>query len=373
MKDNLEVIIYPSSNSTHLLQIYTGLALLTEDELISTRLSLKPLFEHEIGDHILGILLIDKHKNISKKIIFDMGDSGEIKYKKALKNSDIYFKRSYHISHIENIPSIEKSKILPFGFNYCCISKHDLNIFKRLVTEFWAKKRNILNNPKSIISLVKYSLRLYGSHKGVLNNDYRRILLDDEFEYSPSNKKTNKILFQTRLWDHQNVPSMHKDELDHLNHSRAELVQLLKNNYKQRFIGGLQQSDTASKHYPHLLATSSTAQNDYINLVKDSEIAITTTGLFQSNGWKLPEYLASSCCVITEPIYFKTPLELKEKTNILTFKTPFECLENIAILDEDEELRNNMMKSNFDYFKNQIHPKNLMHNCLEKALTYSLE
>ena len=58
----------------------------------------------------------------------------------------------------------------------------------------------------------------------------------------------------------------------------------------------------------------------FLNIVKSSDICIATTGLHKSIGWKFGEYIAASRAIITEPLYYEIPGELKRGSNYLEFR-----------------------------------------------------
>ena len=58
----------------------------------------------------------------------------------------------------------------------------------------------------------------------------------------------------------------------------------------------------AKDNYPELISPHPARQSDYIRWAKSSAIGIYSRGLFGSVAFKMAEFLASSKCIISEPI-----------------------------------------------------------------------
>lgn len=63
-----------------------------------------------------------------------------------------------------------------------------------------------------------------------------------------------------------------------------------------------------------------TKRKNYLQLVKESDICI-TTGLHRWIGWKFAEYIAASKSIVTEKFNYSPGAELKVNTNFLEFDT----------------------------------------------------
>jgi len=186
------------------------------------------------------------------------------------------------------------------------------------------------------------------------------------FEIDPMVPAESKVLFLTRLWDP--TPAHGRDEttMDQLNTMRAETVRVLKKKLGKRFIGGLADTPVARARYPDLI--TDTAKHTYMRALRRCVVGVTTTGLHQSTGAKLPEYLAASRCVITEPILNALPEPLIEGRNILTFQTPEGCAEACSRLLEDHGRIEEMRQANYEYYMRSVRPVALISRCLRIAL-----
>ena len=123
----------------------------------------------------------------------------------------------------------------------------------------------------------------------------------------------------------------------------------------------------AKKNYPNYLTNLETDATKYLKLVKMCLIGVTTTGLHNSIGWKLAEYLAASRCIITEPLNYSLPVSLVEGKNFLSFRTPEECVEKAKKIFNSQRLAKEMRKNNYGYYLAEIKPTVALYRCLDSS------
>ena len=153
-----------------------------------------------------------------------------------------------------------------------------------------------------------------------------------------------------------------------LNRNRIECIRVCKKYYGNQFIGGIQTDDYSVKlcRSDLLIPNYMTKRENFLNEVKKSSICITTTGLFDSIGWKFAEYIAASRAIVTEPLCYELPGNISKNRNFLEFKNPTELIKSINILLNDSLLLKNMMEANYDYYKKYVQPDKLIYNTLLK-------
>ena len=191
-----------------------------------------------------------------------------------------------------------------------------------------------------------------------------------DFVVRPDEPAELKILFQTRLWTSQDCPRISEGQLKEINDGRVNTVRSLKRKFGKQFLGGLICTDFAKTHYPDCcLPVEETNRKNYLNLVKKCLICVTTTGLHDSIGFKLPEYLAASRCIVTEPLKYQLPVSLKEEKHYLSFRTPEECVEACEKLLADPHFANQMRYENYKYYLNEVEPSALVYKCLRTAMS----
>lgn len=366
----LEVKVYPDNiNSGHISQIYTGLYDLEAQGKIKLKHTSK--FSHELRNSIPYVTLWLNVKDLKSGkyayICFDMHDSGTIHAVDRLHLCDVYFKRSYHQRFLDPLDANLQKKIFPYGLNYACRSKNQRHALQRLLIYNFVNnnfKKHPFRTFRDIsLELIKASsARLFKSSLNLFPP------MESEFEVTPDKPAELKILFQTHLWEPTLTRKISPNRLRQINDMRANTVRALRSEFGDRFIGGVIHTPFAKENYPDCLASEKTNKKNYMSLVKKCLIGVTTTGLHNSIGWSLPEYLAASKCILTEPLEYELPVSLKEGQNYLLFKTPGECVKMCKKILDNQRLANEMRYNNYKYYLSEVKPSALLNKCLETSL-----
>lgn len=371
----LKVTVYPDTDPAHTARIYAGLAELEKNK----KIKLKYIYKcpsiiknpHEFNIQALFLQVEDSDRKIKRNICFDMEDNRRIGALTRLKAADVYFKRSYCQDVIDEMSENERRKILPFGLNYECNSESDKRILLRRI--FW----NITYNKYKSISLKSTPLRgLYRSALDVMaymsNREQFYSPLINDFVDHPTSPTIPRILFQSRVWNPEKYPFFDAEELEQLNEMRAKVVRALKSEFGDRFVGGLAPNDYAKYRYPDCITNQRYDRPSYLNLVKQSLITVTTTGLQHSEGWKLAEFLAASKCIVSEPPRNKLPFPFEDGVNYISLASPEECVEGCDKLFRDTEFATAMRFRNYEYYTKYVDPDSYLYSCLERALNFPL-
>ena len=362
----LTVKVYPDNiSSPHLSQIYTGLFELEKQRKIRIKFTKKFPYEVRVSQPRISLWLNakDLKSGKSRNICFDMHDSGKIFSVSQLQLCDVYYKRSYSKKHIDSLEKQLQKKIKPFGLNYPCSSKGQKHRLKRLLI-YNQINHNLKKHPVKLLKESFYELLKTSS----------LILyppLFSHLEIKPDSPSERKILFQTRLWEHNDKMEISARHVTKINEVRANTVCALRNEFGDHFVGGLYPTPFAKKNYPNCLTDLETDATKYLKLVKMCLIGVTTTGLHNSIGWKLAEYLAASRCIITEPLNYALPVSLVEGKNFLSFRTPEECVEKAKIIFNNQRLAKEMRKNNYDYYLTEIKPAVALQRCLDSPFKKS--
>ncbi len=365
--EKIQVSAYPDSFGRHLVQIYAGLYELDAADNVKLQFLRTP--DKRLGeatDHSLFLVISNQKSGRQCLVCFDMHDSMEIDSAEKLRACDIYFKRSYSQPYINTLPDTLAGRIYPFGFNYACCSHYERrHIVNQLISHHCVTNKFQTGKLASIKTIFKKSFRL-------LLQGQSRFPLYHKFEAGPDNPGSGEILFQTRVWDPKDSPeSYRRDPEKHrrLNEDRANTVRALRSAFGNAFTGGLEPTDFAVRYFPDCLTNLKTDKEEYLELVKQCSIAVTTTGLHDSTGWKLPEFVAASRCVVTEPIKYAIPGSFVEHRNYLSFTTPKDCVNACRKLIADKQLAKSMRESNCLYYQKSLSPPALIFARLQFALT----
>ncbi|MBU8904917.1 hypothetical protein [Lactococcus cremoris] len=335
---DIKLIIY--SREQHNVQIVTGFKLLKQRGDISSLTIIKrySLLDKMPNEHIIECMLNEKIK-----IAYDTHDGFYFsnkeerdKYNKYIESVDYYFQRSYNKE--ENLDLNEPYKIFPLGLNYFVTCPGNP------LTKIDFKSKNLHD---FLASIQRYS--------------YAKQIYPEKFEERAlSSNEHPKILFLTRTWE--NSPK-------EINEFRASCIRLLKKKFGKHVIAGFKPTAYAKSNFEDCLVPNIlTKRKNYLQLVKESDICITTTGLHRSIGWKFAEYIAASKAIVTEKLNYSPGAELKANTNFLEFDTSEELMNQVMKLVNNKKLLNAMKISNESYYHEFLKPDIMIFNSLKKVL-----
>ena len=343
--------------SDHLLQVFTGFAMLARRGLV--RLS------HERGavaasseQHLrnsagaqLRVLV-----NGAIRVHYDMHDALDI-VEQNLERCDFYFKRSYSSEYARRFPA-HRHKIHPFGLNYKVLPDFADRAAALRALRFapgWKAKLLGLIDALDAGNRLRYGPRV------------RHLESLPDLELSP------RALFLVTAYDPHREPGRSRQKVEEfvrVNETRAACIRLLRKELGGTFLGGFVHNAYTARAYPDLLAHDGelTRKKNYVALVRKFPICIATTGLHGSIGWKLAEYVALARAIVSEKLNFEVPGELREGTNFLQFATPEQCVQKAVRLMESRDERCRLMLSNARYYQSHLRPDALLLNTLLTVL-----
>ena len=266
-----------------------------------------------------------------RRLAIELSDHADYWDNALLDWSDVYSKRSL----LSDYPHA-RSKIIPFGL-------HCAGHSKRSMAAVFLALAPVL--PSS------FQKRWKEYYRYMVTPHWR------DFEYAPDAPVTDTILYQTRVWEHAEAPG---DVI--VNEERVSLLRELRRTFKHRFAGGLVPTPYAKEHYPDLIASQTTRQPQYIQWAKRSAIGIYSRGLFGSHAFKMAEFLASSKCVVSDPIYNLLPAPLQ---HIPTFRDNAECLTLCDTLLSQPKMLSEHRHLSWQYYQDYVQPKAIIARLLK--------
>ena len=353
--------IFIHSTSEHISQLCTGFAVLAAQKKIRLSYNLSPYkrygkqpFKDTHPYALQGMFVVIDNKIT---IFYDTTD-GENVLTEALEVADIYFKRSYRKDAISDA---YKDKVFPLGLNY---ELHTDKFTKLEIGRFFLNPR-IHKSPKHMVKSIIRILHL--KYQPTPSNMYA----------APEPLREPKVLFMARTWDPESYPAgftaenaeRWKQICNEINQTRASVIGLLRKNLGDRFYGGFSPSDHSIKHFsPYLLQDArASAKEDYLRILRDYPICIASTGLYNSIGWKLGEYVAFSKAIVSEKLYYEVPGDFSKDKNYLEFETADQCVAQTYTLLEDKVKRAQMMENNYQYYQDYLSPDKLIWRTIEKS------
>ena len=241
-----------------------------------------------------------------RKVVIDLSDHADHFDEAGLAWCDVYLKRNL---------TTTCGKVQPFGLNY---SGRDT----------WAALQAAFAR-RDLRAAVDLMRRAHGR----------------EYEYAPEKRKDKVVLLQTRLWEADECPG----DLQ-INEQRIELVASLARAFGTRFQGGLVDTPLARRMAPSLISKNY-KQREYIAWQKTAQVAVYTRGLYGSLAYKMAEYLASSKCIVSEPIDVCLPTPLADGKHVRWFSTHAEC---VARCGELLEQPGEFPRNTWNYYQQHV-------------------
>ena len=304
-------------------------------------------------DYAAMRLLVDGHVRCH----VDVHDSWEIDLA-AYQAADVYFKRSYDPIRT---PPRDFPRLRPLGL------VHDVRRDGVDLRELQRIARLRLPAGERARTLVSAALSSLAS---AFDSGPRPNLSLMHSDPEPSAEP--RVLFMVGLWDPGVVPADRPDkiaEFEAINEMRVACVRRLRQEFGQRFTGGVMHSAFARRRYPDALLDDPRAASKraYIGRVRRHPVCIATTGLHGSNGWKLAEYVALSRAIVSEPLHYAVPGDFASPGNFLGFRSVDECAAQVHRLMTDPELRAAQMHANQRYYQRYMRPDALARYVLDTA------
>lgn len=322
----------------HISQIITGFMMLHQEGIIDLEINCSKEYP------FVGIVEVIINNEIN--VLYDMADGYVFdieKVKEYARKADFYFKRSFNDEYNQQYDFAPR--IYPLGLNYHVTTKD-----------------NILDKPldDSLLNRGKWLL------KEIQGKNLHQNFYVEKFEDAP--RQTNlepTILFTTRTWSGEG-DKLDVEETRYIDEMRAEIIRRLRKEFGNNFVGGFTAREYAKKNFPDcILDESVTNRINFMNLVKQSDICISTMGLWESNGWKLGEYVAASKAIVSERLRYSVTGDFLPEKNYLEFTSADQCIEQTVRLANDKELMFQMKTNNHDYYKSFLRPDQLILNSLK--------
>lgn len=351
MRAKIGLTVYPMSNEKHLHQLFSGFDLLAERQQAEVtfqfdgqrRFGVKP---KDIYDHQAFLTMAQVADG--PLLCFDLHDSAEVS-QQLYDQCDIYFKRSYH-----RVEHGDLAKMRPLGLYLHVVRPgvHWPHVLRPVFLDRGARR----------VREIARALNLPGTFAASENH----------LSTVPLPSLEPKVLFMTRAWDPQESRTPNEDKSRDrmaISESRANCIRALRDHLGPIFIGGMEDTPFARKHYPDLvMPRNKTSKPAYLADLKNYDICISTAGLHRSTGSKFAEYLALGRAVVCEPMSFWAGEGLESGQNYLEFQTPEECVAQVSALIDDPTRRGAMMLANARYYRTHVQPDSLVLNSLFSAL-----
>jgi hypothetical protein len=272
------VIVHPESLNSYLSELYAGLFELSAagDVVLQFSKQRARRVRESGSPFTLRIDVEALGTRRSLKVCFDTADWCTIASMDDLRTADVYFKRSYHASQVNQLEPSLQGKVVPMGLHYACSSRNESlgqSLSGALLT----------TSPlKSMARVAGGQLRRALAGFG-LPDKLQPSMYIEEFEVKPEEPAQMKIFYRTRVYGPKDAPENFRlGRMDEINDLRANTVRALKARFGDRFIGGLRDSAYAKATYPDCLFPGDPGLRGHVELSKTCLINVNTSGLHDS-------------------------------------------------------------------------------------------
>lgn len=345
------------SSSEYLTQLFAGFGNLHAKNIIHLSYEKAENYVPGVNKHPRLRMIL----NNSIKVFYDMRDINEW-YEEDLEWCDFYFKRSYDAELVARYGYVDK--IFPYGFNYPVYSSYD-SAYRRILYSIsslpsYHSKADIRQITEQIVRANKLLSKITGRENG------RENCAVENYEDIPHFEKQPIINFFTRLWDPSETPDQYKGDAGEVNQMRVECVKKLRQEFGDLFMGGIVATPYALNHFrEYVVDKELTIKKNYLKLLKEATICVTTLGVVGSNGWKMGELIAASKAIVCEKRRYQVPGNFANNRNYLEFSTADECVEQVHFLMDNPEKNYEMMVNNLQYYHLYLKPDMLIWNTLK--------
>lgn len=345
MEYDIRCYTSPTQNLYHASHLFAGLCGLEEQGRIRVRFIVPSRAEAiYVGDELTVCLQVRREDNGEPvTLAVDLHDQSDTFATALLDECDLYFKRSYNDADVAALSDDRGRKVVPFGLNYGCRTRVSTRRVLAALGPHMAW--DCLQSPA--VAAARLNPRRSTIYQ------YLTSARERDFERKPAQQAEPAILFQTRVYKPEEI---HPDDPTEVNEGRVTLVRALKKAFGPRFHGGLVPTTFAKERYPDAVSDAPSRQRQYLEWGKKCLVGVYTRGLFHSLAFKLPEYLAASMCIVTEPLRNRLPVPLVAGRHYLEFGTPEECVERCAELLRDSARAAAMRNDSWSYYRSHVAP-----------------
>jgi hypothetical protein len=275
------------------------------------------------------------------RVAIDLRD-GEGLSRPILDRVDRYFKRAFYRPELSRLPPALAARIEAYGLNFGARS--------------WSSTWRLLR-----------AIGMPLASRGRLAMPRLRQLLAtpviEAFEQGPEVPLEPKVVFQTRLWTSDEIPS---EEVEPLNTARVEIVRALRRAFGHRFVGGLVPTAMAKARFPDEVTPHPSRYIDYLTLKKRYLVSVYTRGVEHSLAFKLGETLAASQCLVSVGLRYELPSPLVANRHYLEFATADACVAACQRVLDDPAMAAAMRRANHEYYRSEVAPAAHVANILSR-------
>ena len=357
-KFRVELLVSPRHNSLLTSSFVSGLGALARSGQIV--LSIAGAAEKRTNLNVLELSIGAANSREKQWVAVDYADRSDVFCADCLERADVYFKRNFWSSATRELPDGLRHKVRPAGITFgSYVPGTRRHMVRCAVTALAGRLRR-----PSAYSPIRAARRFLRELEEI-----RCFLAESDWERDGNDQAQARVVFQTRLWNPEDNPEIDRSEI---NRARIALARGLRAEFGSLHTIGLLDTDWARVMAPDALLVDKVSRREYAQQLRTSTIAVNSSGLDGSIGFKVAESLAAGCALVSEPLHVELPVPLKPGVNYLPFEGPDDCVRQVRRLLDDPELTEQMRGANLRYYHDNIKPAAMARNLLERAYSSSL-
>ncbi len=304
-----------------------------------------------------------KSDRLTVRCAIDFRDSARIFALDALRDCDVFFKRSFEPDVVDSLSSELQSTAEPLGLCLGAESQYARHSLARWAGYWGAAIKDSIRPDRELLTRAKRHWILNVAHWRATrthpSTDYLRSLGSESYRRPTG----HTVFFQTRSFNRTDDA-----DANEIHQQRAELIRTLRSEFGSSFVGGFIPDDLVRERYADCISNIASDKASYYGAMRDAGVVIYTRGLADSAAFKLSEYFAHGKCVVGEPVRASLPNELHEGVEWVTFESSQDCVERCRSLLTDPERRTRLGGNARTYYEQWIDPMVSMHRVLSRAI-----
>jgi hypothetical protein len=350
---SVDLLITPSHSFFDGSGVVAGLSQLHRAGAICLRTRAGDVFDSGHGRMVS--LVIHNPEGHRRSVVIDLADRADHFSMPFLRQSDVYYKRSYSQEYVSKLPGEYQPRIKPYGLNLACLGKDAMGTYVRVAAGLLANRLRSSGTPRVGPAIAEF-LRNCRIARG--------LPAPSAFERRNGSSGQGSVILQTRVWP----PEPSADDLGEVNSQRVALVAALRAGIGDRFSGGIVvDSFSRATCPPEVLVYDNIRRAAYIGLVRSAAIGVYVRGLHHAIGIKMAEYLAGGLCIVSEPLQYELPVPLIVGLNYLVFDTHEDCVAKCLWLLKHPSETARMRAANVEYYRKWVAPRALVADLLQRS------
>jgi hypothetical protein len=179
-------------------------------------------------------------------------------------------------------------------------------------------------------------------------------------------------LFVAQLLNPDDMPGVQGELLDEIhvqNQLKMDILRACRDEFGERFFGGLEPSDYANDCAPDLvLPADQCSKEAHLRRLRENYICVVPRGLQGSNSWLMAECCAAGRAMITQPLRYEPQGNFARAQNYVTFCDVDECLRRLRELLRNTSSVHRMEAANAAYYQTHVRPDSLVLQTLRESM-----